>query len=407
LSSRRLGLAGGAPLIRRSELRTWPRLGLDEVAAVHRVLDRGILAGEDAPATRTLEASFAHWIGVRHALLTHSGTGALQLALIGAGIQPGDEVVFPAYGYVAGPMSASMHGAVPRFADVDRETGNLDPSSFAEVVNDRTRAVVPMQIHGCPADMDEISAIASRRGVVVVEDAAQAHGATYRGRSVGALGAMGVFSLHESKPLPAGEGGLFVTDDDALMELALRARSLGRHPRLSDPLSTVPGHMLRGNEMAAALALSQLPRLAARVAAVQKKAALLRAELEGLEGLRLQRLPRDRTSSWYKVRLELDAERAGVAIPPRALRDLLVRALTAEGVDAGLWQHALLPEHPVFSRRAEPAERFGRAAALLDSSVILFSQRRPLIAQSSEVVRRVAAAVREVWGRRRSLLRLA
>jgi len=321
-----LAIFGGAPLLSQVGLRTWPQLGGAERIAVLRVLDRGILAGDDAPVARRLEEKFANAVGTRRALLTHAGTGALQLALIAAKIGPGDEVVLPAYGYIAGPMCVLAQGAIPRFVDVDRETGNLDASSIDEVVNDRTRAIMPMHIHGCPADMDEILERAARHGFVVVEDAAQAHGTTYRGRRVGTLGALAAFSLHESKALPAGEGGLLVTDDDALMERALRARSLGRDLRLHGrkgardrqasraPLSLISGHMFRGNEMMAALALSQLPRLAARIATTQKKAELLRAELEGLEGLRVQRLPANRTTSWYKVRLHFDAEEAGIEL---------------------------------------------------------------------------------------------
>lgn len=141
-------------------------------------------------------------VGTRHALLTHAGTSALQIALSAAKIAPGDEVVVPAYGYIAGPMCVLAQGAIPRFVDVDRETGNLDPSGIEAILNERTRAVLPMHIHGCPADMDEVRAVANRFGLVVIEDAARAHGATYRGKNAGTLGDMGVFSLHESKALP-------------------------------------------------------------------------------------------------------------------------------------------------------------------------------------------------------------
>ncbi|MCB9592860.1 MAG: DegT/DnrJ/EryC1/StrS family aminotransferase [Sandaracinaceae bacterium] len=433
-----LAILGGAPLLSELELRTWPRLGGDEVVAVVQVLDRGILAGDDAPVTRRLEERFAELVGARHALLTHAGTSALHLALIAAKTGSGDEVVLPAYGYIAGPMCVLALGAIPRFVDVDRETGNLDPSSIDDVVNERTRAIMPMHIHGCPADMDEILETAARHGLVVVEDAAQAHGTTYRGRSVGTLGAMAAFSLHESKALPAGEGGLFVTDDDAMMETALRARSLGRdlrlHEREGKPglrvpsaplLSVIPGHMFRGNEMMAALALSQLPRLAARISTVQKMAELLGAELDGLPGLRVQRVPADRTASWYKVRLHFDVEEAGIELPPCLFRDLFVRALEAEGVEAGSWQHVLLPGHPVFAdvggfgqrwRDRSPSDpvalrdaaraRFPNANALLESSVVLFSERRPLMAQPADTVRRVAAVVRKVWTHRHALQRL-
>lgn len=442
MSANELAIFGGTPVLTEDEHRTWPQIGDEERAAVMRVLDRGVLSGGDAIEARELEARFAEFVGTRHALLTHSGTSALQVAVAAAPIEPGDEVVMPAYSFVATALCVLAQGGIPRFVDVDRESGNLDPDAIERVLSPRTRAIMPVHIHGCPADMDAILTIANRHDLVVIEDAAQAHGATYQGKNVGTLGAMAGFSLQSSKNLSAGEGGVFVTDDDARMERANQARNFGQDLHLKDragydvhhaldggrPLvSLFPGHMFRGNEMMAAFATAQLAKLPDRTRAAQENAEVLRAAVDALDGVHLQRIPDDRTTAWHKVRVHFDADEAGVDLAPRQLRDALKKALSAEGANAVLWQDHLLPEHPVFARfdgyghgwpfhlHEDPAalhatyeaNNFPRARALLDSSVVLFSQTRPLIAQTREIVERYGEAFRKVWARRDELTKIA
>ena len=424
-----LAILGGAPTLTQGDHRPWPQLGAREREAVSRVLERGVLGGEDGPASRALEARFAELVGVRHALLTHAGTSALQLALAAAEIAPGEEVILPAYGYVAAPLCVLARGGIPRFVDVDRESGNLDPRAVEEVLTPRARAIVPMHIHGCPADMDRLGALAARYGLALIEDAAQALGATHRGRPVGGLGASAAFSFQSTKHVPAGEGGVFVTDDDAAAERARSARGFGRDVRAQREAGGLVAHTLggvgRGNEMMAAVALAQLERLPERMATMRWNETLLRDAFADLEGLSLQTVEADRTAVWYKLRLHFDARVAGLALAPRALRSLLMRALLAEGVGVTLWQDHLLPEHPAFAPHGgferrwpyalhpEPdtlraeyrAERFPRARALLDASLVLFDENRPLIAQTPRTVERVAAAVRKVWAGRHALAR--
>lgn len=437
MSSDKLAILGGSPVLSQEEHGVWPKVEQEERDAVMAVLDRGILSGGNAPAAVAFERAFAEKAGARHALLCHSGTSALQVAVAAVGVKAGDEVVVPAYSFVATAIAVMNQGGIPRFVDVDAEGGNLDVAQLEGAINDRTRAVMPVHVHGCPADMNEISAIAAKRDLPVIEDAAQAHLATYQGKPCGSLGVAAGFSLQSSKNLSAGEGGVFVTDDDHLMEQADRARNFGQdiflkdrdHYDASKPLdsgrslvSLAPGHMFRGNEMMAAFALAQFEKLPARTAAAQANAKRLAAALEEVPGARAQRIPDDRESVHHKFRVHLDPAALGIDLAPRDFRDVVRKALTAEGANAVLWQDHTLPEHPLFKglegfgrgwpfNLGEPPNydlaQFPNARRLLDTSLVLFSQTRPLIAQSTETVDRYADALRKVLSQPDALLHLA
>lgn len=382
----------------------WPILDASDRAAVLRVLDRGVLSGAAAPEMRALEAEFAATLGVRFCLATNSGTSALHLALAAAGVGPGDEVIIPALSFVATAQAVAHQGATPVFADIDPATHTMLPEDAAARVTPRTRAIVPVHLHGLPADMDAITALGERAGLVVIEDAAQAHGARYRGRPVGALGAMAAFSLNSTKNLPAGEGGLFVTDDEDLYARAVRTRFNGLdlpskwdalHPLddEADGLATDTGFMYLPGELTCALARSQLARLDETTRRSQRNAARLTERLGALPGVEPPTGPSDRTHVFHKYRVRLHPERAGMSAPPTVVRDHLLEALRADGVEAVLWQTAPLPAHPRFAR----TERYARAEALLAGSLIVGSQSYPLFAQPIEVVDAWAHAFERVW----------
>jgi len=388
----------------RPQLRSWPVLTDDDRAAVGRVLDRGVLSGVAAPEMRALEAEFAQHVGARFCLATNSGTSALHIALAAAGVGPGDEVIVPALTFIATAQAVLHQGAVPVFADVDPLTYTLDPAEVAARVTPRTRAVVPVHLHGLPADMDAIGAIAGPAGLAVIEDAAQAHDARYRGRQVGTLGAMAGFSLNSTKNLPAGEGGLFVTSSEDLYARAARVRFDGLEPPgrwdplrplddEADGLATTRGWMYLPGELTSALARAQLRRLRATTARARLNAARLSARLRELPGLVPPAAPPGRTHVFHKYRVRLDPERAGVRLPARILRDRTLEALRAEGVEAVLWQTVPLPAHPLFAC----AESYPVAAAVLDGSLVVGSQSYPLFAQPVEVVDAWADAFEKVW----------
>jgi dTDP-4-amino-4,6-dideoxygalactose transaminase len=436
----KLALYGGSPVLRPEDHGRWPQVTQADRDAVMAVLDRGLFSGMYAPATRAFEADFAAYAGAKHALLTHCGTSALQLAVAAAGVGAGDEVIVPAYTFIATAFACLQEGAIPIFADVDERTGLVDPASVEAAISPRTRAIMPVHVHGCPADLDRLGALAKRHGLLLLEDAAQAHGATFQGKPVGALFTAGGFSLQSSKNLSAGEGGVFVTNDDRVAEQAIRLRTFGQDvvpddARHFDPARPLDGHrgleslrigsMYRGNEMMAALARSQLARLPALTAAAQAHFALLGRGLAELPGVALQAIGADRTSVHHKVRVWLDPKEAGVDLPPAALRDAVLAALRAEGVEVVLWQGAPIPEHTVFqklegfgkgwpwaaagpegvafARRNYEPSRYPATRRLIDRSIVLFSQTCPLIAQTEQVVLRTVEAFHKVWRHRAEL----
>lgn len=436
----KLALFGGTPILSAEDHGRWPTVTDADKAAVLEVLDRGLLSGMYAPATRAFEEDFARYVGAKHALLTHCGTSALQLAVAAAGIGAGDEVIVPAYTFIATAFACLQEGAIPIFADVDERTGLIDCASVEAAISPRTRAIMPVHVHGCPADLDKLHAIAKSRDLLLIEDAAQAHGATFGGKPVGALFTAGGFSMQSSKNLSAGEGGVFVTNDDRVAEQAIRLRTFGQDVmaddvRHFDPSRPLDGHrgleslrigsMYRGNEMMAAFARSQLSRLADLTAAAQRHFDELSGGLSDLPGVSMQKIPADRTSVHHKVRVWLDAKAAGLDLEQPVFRDAVVRALRAEGVEVVLWQGAPIPEHTVFqkmeglgkgspwsaagpeamafARENYQPSRYGATRRLIEGSIVLFSQSCPLIAQSDLVVARTIEAFRKVWRHRAEL----
>jgi dTDP-4-amino-4,6-dideoxygalactose transaminase len=385
-------------------MRRWPILTDEDRAAVLRVLDRGVLSGAAAPEMKGLEAEFAATLGGGFCLATNSGTSALHIAIGALDLEPGDEVIVPALSFIATAQAVLHEGAVPVFADVDPVTYNLDPADAAARVTSRTRAIVPVHLHGLPADMDAVNALGRRAGLTVIEDAAQAHGATYRGRPVGTLGAMAAFSLNSTKNFPAGEGGLFVTASEDLHARAARVRFDGLDlPSKWDPerplddeadsLATVRGWMYLPGELTCAVARAQLTRLAETTARAQRNAALLTARLAGLPGVIPPSVPADRTHVFHKYRVRLDAEAAGLRLSGRALCERMLQTLRLAGVEAVLWQQVPLPAHPLFASR----EPYPGATTALDASLIIGSQSFPLFAQPLAVVEAWAEAFEKAW----------
>jgi perosamine synthetase len=431
-----LALFGAKPVIPAGTHGVWPVVGEEERRAVGRVLDRGILSGPFAPESVAFEAEFAAFVGAKHALLTHCGTSALAVALAAAGVRAGDEVIVPAYSFVATPLAVVQVGAIPVFADVDFATGCLDPLAAQAAITPRTRAIMPVHMHGCAADMTALLEVAGRRGLFVVEDAAQAHGARCSGRPVGAIGVAGGFSLQSSKNLSAGEGGILVTNDSRLADEANSVRNFGQDLSIAEgaefnsrrPLdgaraldSRRPGSMYRGNEMMAAFARAQLSLLPERTARCAHNADRFSRALTSLPGVSPPVTPAGRTSVHHKYRVHLDPRAAGVDLPPQRLRDVVATALRAEGLEVVLWQSVSLPAQTVFQRRdpeagyPRPAEggtdlaqnydpaSYPRTNALLAGSLVLFSQSCPLIAQSDAMVDLYAEAFRRVWHNRAAL----
>lgn len=435
-----LAALGGKSLIDRERHAKWPEIIDADKAAVMRVLDRGVLSGSDAPEAVALQEEFARAQGTKFALLCHSGTSALQVAVGALGIGEGDEVIVPAYSFVATALAIVSQGAIPIFVDVDPMSGNIDATKIEAAISPRTKAIMPVHVHGCPCDLGKVLAICKKHGLQLIEDAAQAHLATYEGKPVGGFGSGAGFSLQSSKNLSAGEGGLYTTNDEALFDKANQVRNFAQNivradAAAYDPKRPLDGHrgmvslgvgsMYRGNEMMAAFARTQLARLPEKTAKMQQNGHGLAKALRELPGVLPQVIPSDRTTVFHKYRVWLDPKAAGIDLSPAKLRDVTIKALRAEGCEVVLWQGAALPSFPLFSElkgfgkgfpfsagdmdrcRANYNATYDGAKLLLESSLVLFSQTCPLIAQSAETVDMYADAFRKVWSDKAALVELA
>jgi perosamine synthetase len=400
-----LAAAGGAPAVPRSSHRRWPEITAADRAAIERVLDRGELWGPNAPEVTALQDEWARYTGAERCLLVNSGTAALHCALAGAGVRPGDEVIVPAFSFVATPMAVMHRGATPVFCDIDPLIHTIDPARVESLVSSRTRAVMPVHVHGLPADMAELGAVARRHDLAVIEDAAQAHGATYRGKPVGTLGHGGAFSLNGSKNLSAGEGGLYVTGDEQAYTTARRLAIFGEDvpPMRSGFYRAYRSHSVgwnyRSHELTAALARSQLARLDGWNRTARRNARSLNEVLSRWPGLHAPHVPDDRSCVFYRYRIVLDREELGFDGDAVECRDRILHALQCEGVAASLWQLAPLPQQPVFRTRLHPSWRpdgYPVTSRLLESSIVIGTAAHPLCNQPAALMERYAAAFEKV-----------
>jgi dTDP-4-amino-4,6-dideoxygalactose transaminase len=296
-----------------------PWIGPEEKAAVIEVLESGMLA--QGPRVAALEEAFTRLTGARHAIATSSGTTGLHLALLAHGIGPGDEVITSPFTFIASVNSILFTGAKPVFADIDEATFNIDPERLEAAITPRTKAVMPVHIYGQPCDMDEICAIAERRGLILLEDAAQAVGATYRGRHVGTFGTA-VFSLYATKNVMTGEGGMITTDSD---EVADRAKLLRNHGMRNRYEYETLGYNFRLTDVLAAIGVAQLGRLDEVSRRRRSNAAYLNDHLRGVE-TPVVKEGRDHVWHQYTVRLAQGIDRSDV-----------VQRLSAAGIGTGVF----------------------------------------------------------------------
>jgi dTDP-3-amino-3,4,6-trideoxy-alpha-D-glucose transaminase len=270
-------------------------LGEELDAAVSRVLNSGrYLLG---PELEAFEAEFAEYCGTRHCVGVASGLSALELALQAAGIGPGDEVIVPAYTYIATWIAVTRCGARPVPVDVEESTYNIDASLIPDALTSSTAAIVPVHLRGEPADMDAMSEIAAANDLAVIEDAAQAHGARHRGRRVGGLGAAGAFSFYPAKNIGAlGDGGAVTTDDDEIAEKVRMLRNYGQGAKYENEVIGVNSRL---SELQSAALRVELPRLDGWNATRRTLAAAYREALEGSVALRLPETPDWAEPVWH------------------------------------------------------------------------------------------------------------
>jgi perosamine synthetase len=253
-----------------------PQLGEQEKQLVWETMASGLLA--QGPRVREFEERFAALIGTAHAVATSSGTTALHLALLGYGIGPGDEVITVPFTFIASANSVLYTGARPVFVDVDERDFNMDPALVEAAITPRTRALLPVSLYGQPARMEELAEIAQRHGLALVEDACQSHAASIGERRSGTWGA-GTFSFYPTKNMTTGEGGMVTTDDG---DLAERVRLLREHGMKVRYHHDIVGYNFRMTDIAAAIGLAQIEKLAGYNSRRREIAARYDAELRGV-----------------------------------------------------------------------------------------------------------------------------
>jgi 8-amino-3,8-dideoxy-alpha-D-manno-octulosonate transaminase len=334
-TAERLAIDGGSP-VRSTPLalgRGIAFLGEEEKAEVLEVLESRSLFRYYGPnllrKVERFEEAICQDFGTRHAVATSSGTAGLRTGLAALGIGCGDEVIVPAFTFIATVNAVVVSGAVPVFAEID-ESLNLDPADLGSKITDRTAAVIPVHLENVACDMDAILEITRRAGVGVVEDAAQSIGATYRGKALGTFGDLGVFSLQLEKNLTAGEGGVVITDDDKLYLRAARYQDQGgqfvtshgktRGDDLDQPFA---GENLRMTEIAGAIAGAQLKKLPEILDSMRKNKSAILESMGEVEGMSRRTIPDpagDGSSSvtWF--------------LPEAEVARRFVKALIAEGI---------------------------------------------------------------------------
>jgi dTDP-4-amino-4,6-dideoxygalactose transaminase len=296
------------------------------------------------PQVDAFEREFACYQQSAHAICVTNGTTSLELALRALGVGAGHEVIVPSYTFAATALAVMMVGAQPVFVDSERETLNIDPTAVAAALTKRTRALVPVHIGGHPADLDALLGIAHSHGLALLEDAAHAHGAEWRGKRIGAAGNCASFSFQTGKSITSGDGGCLTTSDPDLVEVL---RSLMNFGRSANGLIERVGSNLRMTEFQAALLRCALKRLDEHIARRQRNVARLRDALRELPGVRVAETdPRVTRHPYYQTIVHYDPQAFGLDKPT------LLAALAAEGIplEAG---YMLLPRMPLFRQAIE------------------------------------------------------
>ncbi len=347
---------------------------------VLEVIRSGMVA--QGPVVAELERGVAEITGAKHAVAVNNGTTALVVALEVLDLKPGDEVITSPFTFVATLNAIIEAGAVVRFGDIATEDFNLTGTSVKDVVNDHTRALLPVHLYGQPADMTELGAIAREGGLALVEDAAQSLGATFDGQGVGSFG-IGCFSLYATKNLTSGEGGMVTTSDDAIADRIRVLRNQGMRQRYQ---YEVPGHNYRMTDLQAAVAVPQLATYDAQVARRRANAQRLTALLTGIDGLVLpQQLP-GRGHVWHQYTVLLPEAVA-------AERDAVVQRLADRGVGSGVYYPKPVYDYECYRNHPRVVIPEAPVAAAVAARCLSL----PVHAHLSDgELETVAAAVREV-----------
>ncbi len=350
----KLAIHGGEKAVPEGAVQPWP-----PIDAVDREMVVASLEAHEhvfGPNLNAFQEEFAAWNGNKYVLATNSGTAALQMCVAACGCGVGDEVIVPAWSWPSSASCVIHNDAIPVFVDIDFDTMNIDVNRIEAAITPKTKAILVVHLHGLAVAMDKVMAIAERHGLKVIEDACQGHGATYRGRKAGTWGHCASFSCNQNKLLCAGEGGFFVTDDEALFE---KGKMLGVFGETRDPAPD-PGYhnyamacKYNSNDLVSAFGRAQLGKLSGYLDLIRENVTVLREELDGVPHLILPVEPENHGHNWYNYTIRFDMASLGHQDNPVAMRDALIAAINAEGVPNAAWQQFILPAMTVF--RAQDA----------------------------------------------------
>ncbi|HEV2295549.1 MAG TPA: DegT/DnrJ/EryC1/StrS family aminotransferase [Tepidisphaeraceae bacterium] len=373
--------AAGGKAAKTKPFRKVPRYGEAELDQLKQVIAQGTLFYAHGKKVFELEKAFAAKHGAPHAIACTSGTTAIHIGLIAAGISPGDEVITAPITDAGTVLPILWQGAIPVFADLGAHTYNMDPASVKARVTPKTKAILAVHLAGNACDLYALRDIADEHKIFLIEDCAQAHGTRYHGNAIGTIGQIGCFSYNEFKHISCGDGGIVVTDDEALARKMRLATDKGynRAPGVAQRNTNFLANNYRMTELQGAVALAQLAKLDSIVERRRKWCAGLTERLTGIEGLALPKVTEGCDPSWwfYMVRV----------IPSvlKASADEFVAAMKAEGVPLGahyigrpVYEYPVFQDHSAFQRGDHPfeardysKESCPEAEAILDTCVML------------------------------------
>jgi dTDP-4-amino-4,6-dideoxygalactose transaminase len=326
-----------------------PQIGKEEIEAVVKVLKSGILThGLGAgPMVTKFEKEFTNFVKTKHSIAVNSGTAALHTAIVAADIKLGDEVILPSFTFVATAEVVVIAGAKPVFVDIDPETYNIFPEKIEKAITKKTKAIIPVDLYGLPSDMQPIREIADKHGLVIIEDAAQAHGAIYKGKPAGAFADAACWSFYASKNMTTGEGGMITTNNN---ELAEKLRFIRNHGEKEKYKSLMLGYNYRMPEIQAAIGCVQLKKLPKFLAKRSENAKRLTEKLKKAKKLQLPKEPKGYKHSWYLYTVRMKGAK-------KEERDKIVKELKREGIGAEVYyMHPvhLLPHYRKFGKYPLP-----------------------------------------------------
>jgi perosamine synthetase len=321
-----------------------PKIGEEEIQAVVQVMKSGILTtGLGAgPKVSEFEKNYAAFAGVKYAIAVNTGTAALHSAILAAKIQPEDEIIIPSFTFVATAEAVALAGAKIVFADIDPQTYTLAPKTVEKALTKRTKAIIPVDLYGLPADITPMREIAAKYNLIIIEDCAQSHGATYEGKPAGALADFACWSLYAAKNIGTGEGGVITTNNAELAETVRMVRTHGEKVKYT---SLMIGTNYRMTEIQAAIGVVQLKRLPEFYAKRTQNAKQLTHLLEKSDKIDLPPKLANRTSSWYLYTIRIKD-----ATQPQ--RDNIIKEMHAKGIGAEAYYPTPVHQMPYYKESA-------------------------------------------------------